>query len=156
MPHNRIRSRHQPFEIAIMATAPVCGVLLIVLDVRPQSVEMAMPGPIQAGWESGLIVAGVAGLLGVLWPGRLSTGLGIELASVLALGTITGMYAVALAVVAGAQGVAAMSFVVAVAVGSGWRAVQIALDLRRLALAGQATQFAGVAVGGTFSARGGT
>ncbi|MEU4781832.1 hypothetical protein [Micromonospora sp. NPDC023633] len=50
-----------------------------------------MPGPIQAGWESGLIVAGVAGLLGVVWPGRLSTGLGIELASVLMLGTITGM-----------------------------------------------------------------
>ncbi|MGC4791085.1 hypothetical protein ACLQ22_25045 [Micromonospora sp. DT178] len=156
MPHNRIRSRHQPFEIAIMATAPVCGVLLIVLDVRPQSVEMAMPGPIQAGWESGLIVAGVAGLLGVLWPGRLSTGLGIELASVLMLGTITGMYAVALAVVTGPQGVAAMSFVVAVAAGSGWRAVQIALDLRRLTRAGQAAQLAGVAVGGTLPARGGT
>ncbi|MFG2010197.1 hypothetical protein ACGFNF_14110 [Micromonospora sp. NPDC048868] len=155
MPHNRIRSRHQPFEIAIMATAPVCGVLLIVLDARPQSVEMAMPGPIQVGWESGLIVAGVAGLLGVLWPGRLSTGLGIELASVLVLGTITGMHAVALAVVAGAQGVAAMAFIVAVAVGSVWRAVQIALDLRRLAVAGQATQLAGVDVGGTFSARGG-
>ncbi|MGK5522822.1 hypothetical protein ACSNN9_26175 [Micromonospora sp. URMC 107] len=156
MPHNRIRSRHQPFEIAIMATAPVCGVLLIILDVRPQSVEMAMPGPIQVGWESGLIVAGVAGLLGVVWPGRLSTGLGIELASVLMLGTITGMYAVALMVIAGPQGVAATSFVFAVAVGSGWRAVQITLDLRRLTRAGQVGQLAGMAVGGTFSPGGGT
>ncbi|MCX4389736.1 hypothetical protein OG777_22780 [Micromonospora peucetia] len=156
MPHNRIRSRHQPFEIAIMATAPVCGALLIVLDVRPQSVAMAMPGPIQAGWESGLIVVGVAGLLGVLWPGRLSTGLGIELASLLMLGTVTGMYAVALTVVTGRQGVAATSFIVAVAVGSGWRAVQIVLDLRRLTRAGQTTGLAGLAGSGAVSAGGGT
>ncbi|MEU6078447.1 hypothetical protein [Micromonospora sp. NPDC047074] len=156
MPNNRIRSRHQPFEIAIMGTAPVCGILLIALGVRPQSVEVAMPGPMQTGWEWGLIVAGVAGLLGVLWPGRLSTGLGIELASVLVLGTITGMYAVALTVVTGAQGVAATSFVGAVAVGSGWRAAQITLDLRRLTRAEQAIPLAGLTSGGTAAAGGKT
>jgi hypothetical protein len=31
VPHIRIRSRHQPFEIAILATAPVRGILLIGL-----------------------------------------------------------------------------------------------------------------------------
>ncbi|MFG3707426.1 hypothetical protein ACGF7U_22245 [Micromonospora sp. NPDC047670] len=156
MPHIRSRSTQQPFEIAILATAPVCGILLIVLDVRPQSVEMAMPGPIQAGWESGLIVVGVTGLLGVLWPGRLSTALGIELASMLMLGTITGMYAVALSVVAGRQGVAATSFIVAVAIGSGWRAGQILLDLRRLTRAIRSTGPVGLAAGGTVPTGGGT
>ncbi|MFG1775594.1 hypothetical protein ACGFIR_19980 [Micromonospora sp. NPDC049051] len=153
MPHNRIRSRHQPFEIAIMATAPVCGILLIIFDARPQSVEMAMPGPIQVGWESGLIVAGCAGLLGLAWPGRLSTSLGIELASVLMLGTVTGMYAVALTVIAGLQGIAATSFVVAVAFGSGWRAIQLSIDLRRLT---QVAPLAGLSGGGTVPAGGGT
>jgi hypothetical protein len=138
-----------------MATVPVCGVLLIVLGVRPQSVEMAMPGPIQVGWEYGLVVAGVAGLLGIFWPGRLSTALGVELASVLMLGTITGMYAVALAVVAGQQGVAATSFVGAVAIGSGWRATQIVRDLRALTKTAQAAQPTGLG-GGVVSTGGGT
>ncbi|MFI6271917.1 hypothetical protein [Micromonospora zamorensis] len=131
----RIRSRHQPYEIAVLAAAPVCGVLMLTLDVRPTSVQTAMPVPIQVAWELGLIAVGVGGLLGIVWPGRLSTGLGVELASVLVLGTITGMYAVALAAMSGQQSIATTSFVAAVAVGSLWRAAQIAVDLRRLAQA---------------------
>ncbi|MFF0467883.1 hypothetical protein ACFYPX_10710 [Micromonospora zamorensis] len=131
----RIRSRHQPYEIAVLAAAPVCGVLMLTLDVRPTSVQTAMPVPIQVAWELGLVAVGVGGLLGIVWPGRLSTGLGVELASVLVLGTITGMYAVSLAAMSGRQSIAATSFVAAVAVGSLWRAAQIAVDLRRLAQA---------------------
>ncbi|WP_410812072.1 hypothetical protein [Micromonospora sp. 067-2] len=133
----RIRSRHQPFEIAALSMAPVCGVLLLLLDVRPTSVQMSMPVPIQIGWESSLILVGVGGLLGILWPGRLATGLGIELASVLVLGTISGMYTTALLVAAGRQAVAAASFIAALSIGSLWRAAQIAVDLRRLARATQ-------------------
>ncbi|MEU1396224.1 hypothetical protein ABZ403_09180 [Micromonospora zamorensis] len=131
----RIRSRHQPYEIAVLAAAPVCGVLMLTLDGRPTSVQTAMPVPIQVAWELGLVAVGVGGLLGIVWPGRLSTGLGVELASVLVLGTITGMYAVSLAAMSGRQSIAATSFVAAVAVGSLWRAAQIAVDLRRLAQA---------------------
>lgn len=112
--------------------APVCGVLMLTLDVRPTSVQTSMPAPVQAAWEIGLILVGVGGLLGILWPGRLSTGLGIELASVLVLGTITGMYAATLVSLWNQQSVVASSFVIAVTVGSLWRAVQIAVDLRRL------------------------
>ncbi|MET7963309.1 hypothetical protein ABZ356_03140 [Micromonospora zamorensis] len=131
----RIRARHQPYEIAVLAAAPVCGVLMMTLEVRPTSVQTAMPVPIQVAWELGLIVVGVGGLLGIVWPGRLSTGLGIELASVLVLGTITGMYAVAVVSMSGRQSIVATSFVVAVTIGSLWRAAQIAVDLRRLAQA---------------------
>lgn len=148
MPNIRIRSRHQPFEMAVLAIAPICGLLLIVLDVRPPSVEMAMPAPLQAGWESGLIVVGLTGLLGVLWPGRLSTALGIELAAVLVLGTLAGMYAVALAVISGRQAVGAASFITAVAVGSAWRSVEILLDLRRLVRASQLTRADPLPTGG--------
>ncbi|MET7747931.1 hypothetical protein [Micromonospora sp. NPDC005367] len=139
MPHNRIRSRRQPFEVAVLLAAPPCGLLLIVLDVRPPSVTLAMDTPIQVLWEAGLIVGGVIGLSGIIWPGRLATGLGIELAAVVLLGTITAMYAAALAAVSGRSGTAAISFIVAVSVGSFWRAGQIVLDLRLLAAASRTT-----------------
>ncbi|MFD6565636.1 hypothetical protein [Micromonospora profundi] len=135
----RVRAKHQPFEVAALVTTSICGVLLMALDVRPPSVQLSMPEPIQLGWEVSLIVVGVAGLLGILWPGRLSTGLGIEFASVLVLGTITGMYAVALVAVSGQQGVVAASLISAVPVGSFWRAAQIATDLRCLAYGHQCT-----------------
>ncbi|MET8352355.1 MULTISPECIES: hypothetical protein [unclassified Micromonospora] len=137
MGYLRIRPRHQPFEVAALAMAPVCGVLLLLLGGRPTSVRMAMPVPIQIGWELGLVLVGVGGLLGILWPGRLATGLGIELASVVVFGTISGMYTMALLVVSGRQAIAAASFITALAVGSLWRAAQIAIDLRRLAQASQ-------------------
>ncbi|MEH1031007.1 hypothetical protein ACWD6L_15000 [Micromonospora profundi] len=135
----RVRAKHQPFEVAALITTSICGVLLMTLDARPPSVQLSMPEPIQLGWEVSLIVVGVAGLLGILWPGRLSTGLGIEFASVLVLGTITGMYAVALVAVSGQQGVVAASLISAVPAGSFWRAAQIANDLRCLAYGHQCT-----------------
>ncbi|MEU7920962.1 hypothetical protein ACGFIP_12090 [Micromonospora zamorensis] len=145
----RIRSRHQPYEIAVLAAAPVCGVLMMTLEVRPTSVQTAMPVPIQVAWELGLIVVGLGGLLGIAWPGRLSTGLGIELASVLVLGTITGMYAVAVVAMSGRQSIVATSFVVAVTIGSLWRAAQIAVDLRRLVRACEIVGYEKVPAGAT-------
>ncbi|MEU1586553.1 hypothetical protein [Micromonospora sp. NPDC005710] len=131
----RIRARHQPYEVAVLTAAPLCGILMMTLNVRPASVQTSMPEPIQVAWELGLVAVGVGGLLGILWPGRLSTGLGLELASVLVLGTITGMYAVALVVMSGRNSIVATSFVMAVTVGSLWRAAQLTIDLRRLARA---------------------
>ncbi|MFC3503324.1 hypothetical protein ACFOOK_20435 [Micromonospora krabiensis] len=135
MPPIRIRPRRQPFETAILVAAAVCGLLLILLDVGPPSVELAMPPPVQTGWRIGLVAVGLVGLLGILWPGRVSTGLGIELAALLMLGTSAGMYALTLTVVSGRHSIAATSFVAAVATGSFWRSAQILLDLRRLARA---------------------
>ncbi|MFI6256912.1 hypothetical protein ACIBCL_12430 [Micromonospora zamorensis] len=145
----RIRSRHQPYEIAVLAAAPVCGVLMMTLEVRPTSVQTAMPAPIQVAWELGLIAVGVGGLMGIVWPGRLSTGLGIELASVLVLGTITGMYAVAVVAMSGRQSIVATSFVIAVTIGSLWRAAQIAVDLRRLVRACEIVGYEKVPAGAT-------
>ncbi|MFI7609459.1 hypothetical protein ACIBTV_30700 [Micromonospora sp. NPDC049366] len=130
-----IRPRRQPFEIAILVAAAICGLLLILLDVGPPSVELTMPAPVQAGWRVGLVLVGIGGLLGILWPGRVATGLGIELAALLMLGTSAAMYALTLTVISGRHSIAATSFVTAVATGSFWRAAQIVFDLRRLAKA---------------------
>ncbi|MFG3554407.1 hypothetical protein ACGGAQ_08465 [Micromonospora sp. NPDC047557] len=133
MVHPRSRAKNQPFEVAALITTPICGFLLLVLDVRSTSVQLSMPEPVRLGWEVALIVVGVGGLLGIVWPGRLSTGLGIEFASVLVLGTLTGMYAVALVAVLGRQGLVAASLISAVPLGAFWRAGLIAADLRCLA-----------------------
>lgn len=132
MPKRLIWRNRRPFQNAVVATAPVCGSLMIAMEVRPPSVEVALPGPVLIGWELGLIVAGLVGVAGLLWPGRCATRLGMELASMLMLGTVTGMYAVALAVIAGRTSVAAASFITAVAIGSWWRAGELLRDLRRM------------------------
>ncbi|MGN9809318.1 hypothetical protein ACTMSW_08155 [Micromonospora sp. BQ11] len=132
MPKQRIWRHQRPFQHAIILTAPVCGILMLTLQVRPPSVEMAMPGPVRIGWQVGLIAAGLLGLTGLLWPGRCSTRLGLELASMLMLGTVMGMYAVALWVISGRMAVVAASFITAVALGACWRGWEIVRDLRRL------------------------
>lgn len=133
MPKKRIWRNRQPFQNAVVATAPLCGALMIILEVRPPAVEAAMPGPVRVGWQVGLVVAGLVGVAGLLWPGRCSTALGIELASMLMLGTLAGMYAVAVTVFSGRMAVAAASFITAVAIGSWWRAAEVVRDLRGLA-----------------------
>ncbi|MER7456765.1 hypothetical protein [Micromonospora sp. NPDC126480] len=130
MPKRLIWRNRRPFQNAVVATAPVCGALMIAMEVRPPVVEVAMPDPVRIGWEAGLIVAGLVGIAGLLWPGRCSTRLGMELASMLMLGTVTGMYAVALAVISGRTAVAATSFIAAVAIGSWWRAGELLGELR--------------------------
>ncbi|MCX4471799.1 hypothetical protein C5N14_20930 [Micromonospora sp. MW-13] len=66
----RDRTSNRVYEFAVLVTTPVCGLLLAMGDIRPQSVEVAMPGSIRLWWEFGLIVVGVAGLLGMFWPGN--------------------------------------------------------------------------------------
>ncbi|MFI6822925.1 hypothetical protein ACIBJE_18500 [Micromonospora sp. NPDC050187] len=131
------QTRIRPYETVVLLVAPVCGALMMALDVRPPSVEQAMPDLVQTGWEFGLLVAGLTGLLGIVWPGQCATRLGIELAAVLILATVTGMYVVALSTTAGTQAIAATLFIAAVAIGSVWRSVEIVLILRRLSEIGR-------------------
>ncbi|MFY1671758.1 hypothetical protein ACN27G_17565 [Plantactinospora sp. WMMB334] len=116
-----------------LATALLCGALLVGLDSRPRSVVVAMPALLEQIWAVGLIVTGLAGLAGIGWRGHFATGLGVELGALLGLGAVTGMYAIALFVVSGAGALAAGLFLTAVAVASWWRCLQIARFLYHLA-----------------------
>jgi hypothetical protein len=128
-----------PFEVTMFAAALLAGLALLVVDTRPASVQLGMLPTVQVIWEFGLIVAGLAGLVGVgrRWP-VLSTGLIVEMLGVCVLGSVTSMYGTALFVISGTQALAAGSFVVAVAAGSWWRMAQIILDLKRAGRAAQA------------------
>jgi hypothetical protein len=136
--HRPRRGRHilsgrDPFEVTFLVAALVCGIALVVSHRRPPSIAAAMPVVVQEIWEIGLILVGIIGLLGIAWPGQTSTGLGVELCSLVLLGTTTSMYSISLFAISGTMALAAGSFITAIAVASWWRSAQITRDLRRLA-----------------------
>lgn len=131
----RISSGRHPFELTFLLGGLICGLMMAALDALPRSLVAAMPATIEWSWEVGLILAGLLGLLGVAWPGQLSTGLGLELGAVLLLGAATAMYSIALFAISGSGAYTAGIFIGAVSVGSGWRSCQILADLRLLARA---------------------
>lgn len=137
-------SGRHPFEVVFLAASALVGLVLLVVDARPRSVTTAMPAVVQVGWDVGLIVAGVVGLVGVTWTGRLSTALAVELLGMFALGTSTTMYSIVLFAVSGWAALAAGTFITAIAVASWWRAGQIWADLRRIGRAAQAGAVADV------------
>lgn len=134
----RIGPARHPFEVMALASALVCGIVLAVVEGSPPSVSAVIPGDLEPLWEFGLVAVGIVGLLGLGWPGRLGTALGVELGGLVGLGAVTGMYAIALAVTVGTPGIVAASFTAAVAVAAWWRGVQIIRDLGRLARPDQA------------------
>ncbi|MEE6261871.1 hypothetical protein [Plantactinospora sonchi] len=129
----RTDSGRHPFEVTSLLAALVCGITLVGIEGSPRSVSAAIPGDLERAWELTLVVVGVVGLVGILWPGHPATRLGVELGALLALGAVTGMYAIALLVSIGASGVFAGTFTAGTAVAAWCRAIQIVRDLGRLA-----------------------
>lgn len=119
-----------PFQVCTLAACLAVGLVLVVTP-PPVTVRSAMPPIVQNCWQFGLIAAGVLGLVGVWWPGRFGTGLCLELAGVITMGTVTTMYGVAIAAIAGLAALAAGAFICGLAVASWWRTYQIIRDLLR-------------------------
>lgn len=131
----RVVRGNNPYQVCTLAAALTVGLALLCTSSQPSSIREAMPGVVQGAWEIGLIVAGILGLTGVAWRGRFGTALGVELAGVIILATVTTMYGIALFAVSPTAALAAGAFVVALAIGSWWRAWQIVRDLHRAARA---------------------
>ncbi|MFC6017208.1 hypothetical protein ACFP2T_13450 [Plantactinospora solaniradicis] len=131
-PVSVVTGRH-PYQVAIHASAIVCGIALVLTDRVPRSAAESMPYPVQVLWVALLVTSGLAALVGAWWRGRFATGLKVELGGVLLLAGGTGMYGVALFAVSGWAAVVAGSFVVGIALGSWWRAAQILRELRHVA-----------------------
>ncbi|WP_329109913.1 hypothetical protein OG792_13780 [Micromonospora sp. NBC_01699] len=129
----RITSGRHPFELSFLLGGLVCGVMMVTLDALPRSLVAAVPATVEWTWEVSLVLAGLVGLLGIGWPGQISTGQGLELGAILLLGANTCIYAIALFVISGEAALAAGTFIGAVSIGCSWRAGQIMGNLRRLA-----------------------
>lgn len=126
----RITSGRHPYEVVLLAAAPVVAAILALTNTRPAVVDEAMPGPVRVVWMVLLALAGVIGLTGVFWPGTVTASLSIEAIGVLVLGTAATMYTVGIVAYTGLPGAAAGGFVAAVGAGSWWRLSQIWRDLR--------------------------
>lgn len=138
-PHRlrRVAPGRHPFELATLLVAVFGGLAVVVSHHRPRSVTETMPPPVQVLWLTGLISAGVIGLIGTSWRGRLSTSLATELLSMILLGSATTMFTIALAAGGRADAIAAGAFIGGWALAAWWRAVQIVADLRRLTQPGR-------------------
>jgi hypothetical protein len=126
----RVTSGRHPFEVVLLVAGPTVGVILLVSGKQPAAVNAAMSPLVRVVWVAMLLLAGIAGLTGVFWSGRLQMSLSIEAAGMLVLGSATSMYAIAVAARSGLTGAAAAGFTAAVAAGSWWRIIQIFRDLR--------------------------
>jgi hypothetical protein len=128
--------QRRPYEMCFMVVAVLAGLGYLTTVPAPASVAALMPGWLVGAWAWTLLGSGLLGLVGCLWWGRPSTGLGVERA---ALGAQSG----ALLVIAGATyhawatgGVAAfpllgLLFLTAWLAANVWRIRQIVVELKQ-------------------------
>lgn len=135
MPHRqpvRVVTGRHPYEVAVLAAAPIAAVALMATGTRPRSVSEGMRESVVVGWEIGLILAGLIALVGVWWPGKVRNSLAWERVGVFLLGTTLSMYVVAVFAASGTSAIVAGGFVGALAVASWVRVAQIWQELRKL------------------------
>lgn len=130
----QVRGQRRPYEMCLMVVSILVGLGYLTTVPAPQSVAALMPSWLVAMWAWALLVSGALGLVGCLWWGRTTAGLGLERA---ALAAQSG----ALLVIAGATldawavgGVAAfpllgLTFLLAWLVANLWRIRQIRSEL---------------------------
>lgn len=127
-----VRRGREPFEVCFLLASCTIGAVLMLSDIRPQSIQASMPALVRIGWEIGLIVAGLLGLAGIFWPGRFSTALGIELGGLVLLGTVMSMFGLAIIAYSASSGLPAGVLVSAIA-GAAWtRSGQVVRAIRSL------------------------
>jgi hypothetical protein len=123
----------QPFEVAVLAACLIVGTSLAVTGLRPPTLTRGLTEPILSVWLILMAVGGGVGLLGVYWRGSLSDGMLIEFAGVVAVAGSCLLYVAALfALNPLANALGSGGLLAGIAAGAAWRAVQTALDWRRV------------------------
>ena len=124
-------------QVAALTSSLLIGVALLIVHVRPPSLQHAMPGWVQTVWCAAAIFAGGAGLAGT-WlsrhpanTDRLRMTMFVELLGVFAFSCISTMDTLAVAVY-GAVAIPSALFAAAFAVGGWWRCAEIVADRRKL------------------------
>ena len=128
----QVTTGRHPFESAILAATVFVGVVLAVTGRAPRSAEETMGHAVLVLWMTLLAFAGLIALVGAWWRGSVETGLRVEMAGVLLLAAGVSMYVIAVFTVSGWAALVAGGFTASIAAGAWARAVQIALDLRKI------------------------
>lgn len=112
-----------PFEAYLLGAAVVQGAVVLIGWARPTSIELALPLLLRILWAGLLLTGGAVALLGLYWPNPL-TGIEIKRPGLVAVGTATLTYGIAL-VPLGPAGLVAATANVAFALACGVRVWQV-------------------------------
>lgn len=127
-----VAGHHRPHELLFLALSLLFGVLYTLGSPPPQSVAAQMPSWLVHVWSVGLLLSGVVGLVGALWPMPLDRGLGLELGGMLLGAAALVVTTAAVFEYAGSAGLFGGGFSAAWALANIARAAQIVHDLREV------------------------
>lgn len=108
------------------------GVSYLAGARAPTSVEAVMPDWLVAAWKVALVIAGLVGIVGNLWPGDLGTALLVRLSGQLLASGPGAAFSIAAFAYAGQPALFAGGLVAAWAVACLWTARHLAQDLRAI------------------------
>jgi hypothetical protein len=121
-----------PFEVLMLVWSFLVGLLLLASGAfAPDTVEALLDAWMVTGWYIFLCVGGLVGLVGV-WLRSPILSLGVERGGMFVLAPAGLIYAVALFLFGGAQGVYQALAVLAFAASAFWRAVRITNQIARM------------------------
>jgi hypothetical protein len=135
MPYRRLvvlTSRRHPHELMLLVVSVLQGAAYAIGQPRPNSVAVLLPPVVVTAWYVLLLVSGVVGLTGNLWPGHLDTALRLRLSGNFLAAAPAAVYGITLLAFGGLRGSFAASIVLAWAGACMWRAWQLRADLRQI------------------------
>lgn len=121
-------SRHRPHEQLLLAWSALSGATLLIGAPEPASLAALMPGVVVTLWSAGLVVSGVAGLIGCWWRGE--RGQILEAGGLLIGAGALLMYAVAAIAAAGSRALFPAGVILAWLLANLWRVNQIRRELK--------------------------
>lgn len=122
----------RPHELLLLVLSVITGVTNLIAP-PPGSPMTALPDPMRISWAFGMILSGLAGLLGCLWRWNAERGLLIEQgAMLLGAGMLLILWAAITALIDWRRGLLSAGTILFWMVANLWRAAQIRADLRRL------------------------
>lgn len=124
-----VTGRHRPHELLLLAVSVVLGAAYLLGSPPPASIASLMPRWVVDVWAAGLVVSGVAGLVGCFWRQDIVLGLGLEMGGMLIGAGAILIYCVAVIAVTGLAGAFTASLTGAWMAANLIRAGQIRRDL---------------------------
>lgn len=123
----------RPHEMFLLGVSVLLGVGYLVSTPAPASLAASVPRWTVLLWAGALAVSGVVGLLGCLWRGNITTGLGLERAALIMSTAALLLISAASLLVNGERAVFSLGLMGAWGLANVYRCVQIRRDLRQIA-----------------------
>lgn len=124
--------RRDPPEMMLLGLCLISGLSFVAGAGAPSSIEAVMPDWLVVAWYVALLVAGLVGMAGNVWPGNIGTALLIRMSGqILAVGPAAA-YSIAALVFAGQPAIFPAGITLVFAIVCVWTARHLAEDLRSL------------------------